>query len=497
MGSSQLYGQDFLVSVTATDAGSGLTGSEALMMVLDGHGPMGHSFASLCGEALRRSFLARWPELARRAAAGRGAAVGGGGGGGRSSSSSSSSVEALVRAWFDDAHADTVALLGNSRASRHSGTTATVVAVLADPVDSRKLFVVHANVGDSPALMVRHQCRAAAAAAAAATAATATTTTTTVPLWTDHSVDSLVEYERYRARCAAAGVAHTEWVYSRINTAQGTPHPDPSVRHPLRMYELVEMEEEEEEEEEEDPEEAMLLPPGPVTPPRTGGSGGGGGCAEQQQQQQQQQQQRMELEFGGHGRRPCAKVAARLDLASYATLLHGFPFPGGTQSVRRAAAPGQEHTNWGSTVGGGLQFVRSLGDVNEKHKHFLDAAASVGVLALDVADEVTIVLGSDGFFDCFEYEQPAAIAHAHMRNAGSGARSAPSSTVCGVLLEQMLANVMQVNRDSNALCGQTLFTMTNGVPDWDDIAFTALHVPARTAPAQAVQAQGHFPLFGR
>ena len=265
----------------------------------------------------------------------------------------------------------------------------------------------------------------AAAATATFAAAQAATAPTLLPLWTDHSIDSMREYERYRARCAAAGVPHTEWVYSRINTAQGTPHPDPDVRAPLPMYKLT-------------------TPPNSPPPQQQGQS---------------------------------PAVSVQLNVESYAKLLRGFPFPGGTQSVRRSVRAGQEHTNWGSTIGGGLQIARSLGDVNEKELHFLDATVSVGVHALDAEEDVTIVLGSDGFFDCFEYEQPVIMAHAHLRAGGRAA--------CGLLLDQMLANTAMVNTETKRLCAQTLFEMRNGVPDWDDVSVAVLHVPARATAAQS------------
>ena len=74
-----------------------------------------------------------------------------------------------------------------------------------------------------------------------------------------------------------------------------------------------------------------------------------------------------------------------------------------------------------------------------KELHFLDATVSVGVHALDAEEDFTIVLGSDGFFDCFEYEQPVAMAHAHLRTGGRA--------VCSLLMEQMLANTTMVNME--------------------------------------------------
>ena len=59
----QLFGQDYLVAISAEDGSalsSVLAGQEALLVLLDGHGPMGHHYAVLCGEALRASFLANW-----------------------------------------------------------------------------------------------------------------------------------------------------------------------------------------------------------------------------------------------------------------------------------------------------------------------------------------------------------------------------------------------------------------------------------------------------
>merc|ERR1711871_954341 len=191
-----------------------------------------------CGERLKRSFLQSWMVLLRLCM-----------------QSEIDRVKALVSQWFADAHACArrwLQLRSTPGASR-SGTTASAVVIVCDRATGRR-FAIHANVGDSPALLAEGD----------------ETGPPPIALWEDHSVDNKQEYARYRRRCAQAGRAHAEWIFSRVNVPHGLRHPDPNVKAPLPMYQYDES-------------------TGNVT----------------------------------------------VDCDAHATLLRGFPFPGGTQSVRR------------------------------------------------------------------------------------------------------------------------------------------------------------------
>lgn len=402
---SQLVGQDYVVALHDPHESPG---GEALCLVLDGHGLQGHLWSSICGEHLKRCFLHNWEALTELCV-----------------QNDVDRVDALVSRWFADAHARARRWLRSTPAASRSGTTASVVVVVCDRATGRR-FAIHANVGDSPALLAEGDEKGPAP----------------IPMWEDHSVDNKQEYARYRRRCAQAGRAHAEWIFSRVNVPHGLCHPDPNVKAPLPMYQYDE------------------------------GTG-----------------------------------AVTVDSDAHATLLRGFPFPGGTQSVRRQPQSGQEHANWGSTIKGGLQVTRTLGDENEKAKHYLDCEAHVGVLELDAESTYTVCVGSDGFFDCFEYEQPLAIARRQQwwrsdeQAAGLGQHSplpshagasqpvqqpvrksatrsqALQMELAGALHERMCANVAAANADALEKSGLKLFRVgAHGEPEWDDISACILHL---------------------
>jgi len=227
-------------------------------------------------------------------------------------------------------------------------------------------------------------------------------------LTTAHSADSPDEYERYVRRCQGDGVQAHEFVYSRFNYKGGNSLPGPDGSgSPIPIFTLGTNKE-------------------------------------------------------------------AIPIEANAAYMAGLGCHGGIQTARkhveRNAVTGEvigtvhdkRHENWGSTVDGGPQNTRSLGDFNDKQRLHLDAEASVSVVQLDRTKPCWLIVASDGVLDAHWFEDVAAgIATRHDHGAVT------AQSLCQALITDTLANAKE-----------HAFVFKDDLPAWDDLSATVVAFPA-------------------
>jgi len=354
-----LAGQDYAIVLLPVPGDV----TQQIIVICDGHGEYGELFSVLAGEFICTKLTSSWDKLKASCHAW----------------PHTSCATELMKAVMREAEC----MLLAEMASYAGGTTATVCAI----VDG--LFVVTANVGDTPAMLVHHDKSYAM-------------------LTTAHSADSPEEYTRYTRRCQGAGVQAHDFVYSRFNYRGGSSLPGPDgMGAPIPIFTL------------DDNQEAIPI---------------------------------------------------EANAAYMATL----GYHGGIQTARkhveRNALTGEiigtrkdhRHENWGSTVDGGPQNTRSLGDFNDKRRLYLDAEASVSIVQLDRTKPCWLMVGSDGVLDAHWFEDVAAqIVTRHNQGEVS------AQALCQGLIGDTLANAKQ-----------HAFLFKDDLPAWDDLSTTLVALPA-------------------
>lgn len=313
------YGQD--CSVLKIIRG-GVPGSVVMLMgILDGHGHAGRDVSRLTSEHAVRYM--EQPENNRRL------------------------VEAVRRRSGEETDAFCADLfhaleeleIPGCTAFSSGGSTCTLGMIVV--VDGR-MVVVCANVGDSPAGIIRHEDGLC------------------IPMSTDHSPENPVEYLRYRTACLSAGVRPGEAVYGRINCG-GHRLKDPDGGYdPIRIYEPI------------DPDRPHHIAI----------------------------DERNAVHMQTPGRIPIVSIGGSQSLRR---MVFEEKTPTGWRIA--GVLPEYYGQNWGSTIEGVIQMTRSIKDTSLKRRWGIRADPDVAIYELGCNEELTFFIGSDGFTDLFYFSE--------------------------------------------------------------------------------------------
>jgi len=232
-------------------------------------------------------------------------------------------------------------------------------------------------------------------------------------LTASHSADSEEEYTRYCAHCSKLGVKPASFVYSRFNCDGGPrlPGPDGNFR-PIPIFAL-------------------------------------------------ENERPVPIEAN------CEYVAS-------------LGYHGGIQTVRKHVVTDdtgkaigtvreKRHCNWGSTVGGGPQNTRTLGDFGEKELLHLDAEPSISVATIDRRRGMCwLIVATDGVTDAHWFED---IAKQVVQRAVDEGKC-DAQDLCSGLIQDTLQNARgekwPFKQDMNKAGDRVEY------PAWDDLSVTLI-----------------------